>query len=268
MPDLHSMRGWILDLDGVLWRGRVGLPGAAEFLDRLRGRGSRLVLATNNATASPASVVLRLRELGAAAEPAEVVTSALAAAAHLRRILPQGTHVYAIGESALTRALVDQGFRLARRGDNVRAVVVGLDRRVNWRKLAEATLALRAGALFIGTNPDPTFPHERGEVPGNGALLAALQTASDREPTIVGKPEAPLFQTALERLGTSPDETVVVGDRLDTDIRGGQQAGLRTVLVLTGVARREDVRTADRPPDWVFDGLPDLTAALEASDAK
>lgn len=256
------MLGWILDLDGVLWRGESPLPGAAEFLDRLRGRGARLVLATNNATASPASVVRRLRRFGARAQTGEVLTSALAAAAYLEASLPSQSPVFAIGEAPLRAALAQKGFRLVDRADGAQAVVVGLDRRVNWRKLSEATLALRSGALFVGTNPDPTFPNERGLVPGNGALLAALRAASGRDPTIVGKPESHLFRSALAMLGTTPRETVVVGDRLDTDILGGQRAGLRTALVLTGVTRREALTASSATPDWVFDGLPDLMHEL------
>lgn len=262
MPDLSAMRGWIIDLDGVLWRGERPLPGAADFLERLRGRGARFVLATNNAAASPASVIRRVRRLGARAQPAEVLTSALAAAAYLGGVLPARAPVYAIGEAPLRAALAQKGFRLVERADGAQAVVVGLDRRVNWRKLSEATLALRAGALFIGTNPDPTFPHERGQVPGNGALLAALRAASGRDPTIIGKPEAYLFRSALDLLGTGPQETVVVGDRLDTDILGGQRAGLHTALVLTGVTRREALSPDSPSPDWVFDGLPDLLRHL------
>ncbi|HEX9681204.1 MAG TPA: HAD-IIA family hydrolase [Anaerolineales bacterium] len=267
MPDLSAMRGWIIDLDGVLWRGESPLPGAADFLDRLRGRGARFVLATNNATASPASVIRHLRRFGARARSEEVLTSAIAAAAYLEGVLPAQAPVYAIGEAPLRAALAQRGFRLLDRADGAQAVVVGLDRRVNWRKLLEATLALRAGALFIGTNPDPTFPHERGQVPGNGALLAALRAASGREPTIVGKPESPLFRSALDLLGTRPEDTVVVGDRLDTDILGGQRAGLHTALVLTGVTRREALPGVSPSPDWVFDGLPDLLRQLGPGEA-
>jgi 4-nitrophenyl phosphatase len=267
MPDLREMQGWIIDLDGVLWRGSSALPGAAAFLDHLHQTGSKLVLATNNATASPASVVVRVRRLGARVSPEEVVTSALAAASYLQGELPRGSAVYAIGEDALRRALTQAGYRLVDRADGARAVVVGLDRRADWRKLAEATLALRSGAMFVGTNPDATFPGERGQVPGNGALLAALRAASGREPTIVGKPEPHLFRVALERLGTPAERTVVVGDRLDTDILGGTRAGLRTALVLTGVTRREELSAASLRPDWIFEGLPDLLEHLAPQTA-
>jgi 4-nitrophenyl phosphatase len=159
----------------------------------------------------------------------------------------------------LHQALEAQGFVLTDREPEY--VVVGLDTEVNYRKLATAALAIRAGAAFIGTNPDRTLPTEEGLLPGAGALLAAIQAATDVAPKVIGKPEAEIFHTALAMLGTPPDTTAMLGDRLDTDILGAQRAGLRTILVLTGVATRADVEASPVRPDWVFE---DLEALLRA----
>jgi len=142
------------------------------------------------------------------------------------------------------------------------AVVVGMDRDLNWRKLVEAGLAIAAGAAFIGTNPDRTFPTERGLGPGNGAILAALETATRRPPVIVGKPEPPLFLEATSRLAVPPAETLVVGDRLETDIVGGARVRMQTALLLTGVTSAADLSGYEIQPDWIFEDLPALLQRL------
>ncbi len=262
MHDIRETQGLIIDMDGVLWRGKTPLPGLQAFFSLLRARGLPFILATNNATATPEAIQRRLAGSGVSIQPQEVMTSALATAAYLKERLPAGAAIFVIGEDGLQQALQAAGFRLQTYADGSQAVVVGMDRQASWSKLAEAAYALQSGAQFIGTNPDPSFPTERGLAPGNGALLAALERATGLKPTIIGKPEPHLFRQALARLGTPPGHTLVVGDRLETDILGGRQAGLSTALLLTGVTRRDDLAGAPVQPDWVFEDLPSLTRAL------
>ncbi len=262
MSDLTSIQALVIDLDGVVWRGNTALPGALEFFEMLTERKLPFVLATNNAATSPEQVNRRLERMGIVASSEYILTSGLAAAEFLRHELPPGASIYAIGEEPLKTALVHAGFSLTQDANNTRAVVVGLDRHVRWEQLAEATLAIRSGALFLGTNPDVTFPIERGLVPGNGALLAALETATGVKAMIIGKPEPHLYLQAITHLNTEPMHSLAVGDRLETDILGGQRAGMMTALILTGVTQREDLPSSPIQPDFVFDDLYQLRSAL------
>jgi 4-nitrophenyl phosphatase len=262
MPDLSKMRGFVIDMDGVLWRGEEMLPGVAEFFAYLQARRLPFVVATNNATATSAGIRHRLARVGTHIAAQAVFTSAQAAASLLARQLPAGTRVLAVGEKGLRSALRRAGLRLAHGASDAQAVVVGLDRHVSWKVLGEATLAIQAGAAFVATNADPTFPTERGLLPGAGALVASIQTATGIQPAIVGKPEPHLFLEALQHLKTAPAETLVIGDRPETDILGGQRAGMRTALLLTGVTSAEAVERLRIRPDWVFRDLPHLTRAL------
>jgi 4-nitrophenyl phosphatase len=200
--------------------------------------------------------------MGIEAPEEHVLTSALASAEFMKNEFASGTPIYAIGEEPLRKALVDATFVLTKAADTARAVVVGMDRKVNWKQLMEATLAIRGGALFVGTNPDTTFPIERGLVPGNGALLAALESATGVRAKVIGKPEPHLFLQAAAYLQTEQDQTLVVGDRLETDILGGQRAGMSTALILTGVTSRDDLASSSIHPDYVFDDLHQLSRAL------
>jgi 4-nitrophenyl phosphatase len=263
---LERFQGFILDLDGVLWEGETPLPGMAAFLAFLRSHGKAILLATNNASLTPEQYVRKAARMGAEVFPQEVLTSALATADHLRKNVPAGSHVYVLGEDGLVRALSEAGFTIAAEDElGVPVVVVGMDRQLSWKKLANATINIRGGARFIGTNPDSTFPTERGIAHGNGAILAALATATGIQPFIVGKPHAPLFAMALERIGLPKDAVATVGDRLETDILGAQQAGLASILLLTGVTSRTDLEKSGVKPNWVFENLPGLQSALEKS---
>ncbi len=262
MQDFSHVKGLIIDMDGVLWRGQAFLPGVKAFFQVLRRKAIPFILVTNNATKTPAMVQERLAQAGVEVDEPEVLTSAQAAVAYLRSRFEPGTAVLPIGEEGLQQALLSAGFRLVERAEEAQAVVVGMDRQLTYGKLAEAALAVGAGAPFVGTNPDPSFPTERGLVPGNGAILAALERTTGIAPTVVGKPEPFLFRTAMERLGAPPESTVVLGDRLDTDITGGHKAGLRTALVLTGVTSREALTETQIQPNWVFEDLLHVIRAL------
>jgi len=269
MPSLRDINAFIIDMDGVLYRGEAAIPGAAEFLALLREWGKKFLLLTNNSTRTPAQYVEKLARMGIKVSEDDIFTSAQATALYLRRVAPPGSRVYLIGMDGIREALLAEGFALAD-GIDVDFVVVGMDTTVTYEKLKKATLAIRAGAEFIATNPDKTLPTEEGIVPGAGSILAAIETATDVKPTVIGKPQKPIFDIALKRLGSPPEETAVIGDRLETDILGGIQSGLKTILVLSGVTTREDLDRAtqtDRPhPEielhWVFESVKELAEEL------
>lgn len=257
MP-LQNLRGLILDMDGVLWRDTQAIGNLPEIFDRIQLLDLRVILATNNATRTVSSYLEKLAGFGVSLEPWQIITSSQATARYLKTRFPSGGNIFVVGETGLENALGEQGFTT---GDgSAIAVVAGMDRHVTYEKLAKATLLIRAGAAFIGTNPDRSFPTPAGLVPGAGAILAALETATDVPPTIIGKPGPIMYQQALERLGTSAEETLAVGDRLETDILGGQNTHCKTALVLSGVSTLEQAQTWNPAPDIITS---DLTALLE-----
>ncbi len=262
---LADLRALIIDIDGVLWRGDTALPGLAAFFALMRERGILFRLATNNASLTPAAYVAKLAGFGVRAAEEEVLTSALATAAYLRREAP-GARVYVIGEEGIQQALRDAGLRVVGEEDLTADIVVcSMDRGLNWTKLGNATISLRGGARFVATNADMTFPTERGITHGNGAILAALSAASGAQPTVVGKPEPLLYEMALASLGRTSRETAAIGDRLETDILGAHRAGLPSILVLSGVSSADEAAQAACPPSWVFAGLPELTQAWRSA---
>jgi 4-nitrophenyl phosphatase len=264
---LEALRGLILDMDGVLMRGSAPLPGVPKLFSVLRQRSISVVIASNNSTPTVDQVLDRINGAGAGAQPQEILTSSQATAEYLRSQMPDGGRVYVVGEAGLFAAVADAGYEIVEDHRGVEAVVVGMCRTLTWEMLVQATLAIRAGARFVGTNPDPTFPSEIGIGPGAGSILAALKAASEIEPVIIGKPEPHLFRAALARLGTQPEDTAVVGDRLETDILGGSRVGLTTILVMTGVTTNDDLSRSEIMPDWTFDDLEALSRALEGHRA-
>lgn len=236
----------IFDLDGVIYLIDRPIPGAVQAVAQLHAEGKPLAYATNNASRRPAEVAELLVGLGVNAQPGEVLTSAVAAAAALAERLPAGAPVLVVGAEALRAEVRAVGLVPVERADQAPvAVVQGYGPQVGWTDLAEATVAIRAGALWIATNTDRTLPSPRGPLPGNGSLVAALRTALNRDPDLaVGKPEPALFGTAAHQAGA--ERPLVVGDRLDTDIEGASRAGMESLLVLTGVSTAADLLVA--PP--------------------
>ncbi len=252
----------LADLDGVVYAGPAAIPGAVEALNRLADLGVKLAYVTNNASRTPATIAAHLRELGAPADDDQVVSSAQAGAALLAQKVPKGSKVLVTGSTALEQEVQALGMTVVNSANDAPdAVIQGFNPALGWADLAEATYAIRAGALWIATNTDMTIPQDRGIAPGNGTLVAAVRAAVGYDPLVAGKPEAPLFHTAAHRLGATA--ALVVGDRLDTDILGGNNAGMATVLVLTGVDSGESALRActDQRPDFILDTMAELFTA-------
>ncbi len=256
---IDAYDGILADLDGVVYAGPHAIPGAIEALERLAAEGKSLAYVTNNASRSAKQVAAHLRDLGAPAEAGQVFGSALAGAELLAGLVPAGASVLVVGSETLADAIRAQGLVVVGSAeDKPDAVIQGFSPEVGWKNLAEAGYAVAAGAVWVATNTDMSIPQERGIAPGNGTLVEAVAATTDRFPLVAGKPEAALFRTAARHSGVR--RALVVGDRLDTDILGGNRAGMATALVLTGV---DSVRTAlaariDERPDYLIGSLAEL----------
>ncbi len=248
----------ILDMDGVLWRGREPIGDLKFIFQQIKKIGWKVIFATNNATRSPNQYVELLSSFGVSIEKWQIVTSAAAVTYYLINQFPHGGPVYIIGEQGLLEACASQGFYQSETGAT--AVIVGLDRNLTYEKLKIATLLLRKGLPFIGTNPDLTFPTPQGLVPGTGSILAALTAASDITPLIAGKPEPTMYHIALERLNISPSQVLVVGDRPETDIVGAQKIGCHTALVLSGVTNADQANLWKPAPDIIASDLESIVS--------
>lgn len=253
----------LADLDGVVYRGPGAIPGAVEQLNRA-GEQLRLAYITNNASRTDVSVAEHLRELGLHAQAADVVTSPQAAVALLRETIAPGARILVVGGEGLTDELAKAGYEVTRSADdNPDAVLQGFAQDVGWTHLAEAAFALAAQPgrdplPWIATNTDWTIPVARGLAPGNGTLVSAVHTAVQRLPVFAGKPETPIFEAAFERFGTR--NALMIGDRLDTDMKGARAAGIPSLHVLTGVDRPKQLVAAskDMHPDFIVATLAEL----------
>ncbi len=247
-------------MDGVLWKADTPIGNLPAVFDLIHGRGLKVAFATNNGTLTPEQYVERLAGFGVAVEPWQVVTSSLGVAYLLSQEFPSGGQVYAIGEAGVLQALREKGFDplSLEEAESAKALVMGFDRSINFFKMSEAALLVRNGGPFYATNPDKTFPTPRGEIPGAGAWISVIVTATGIEPIYAGKPAPYLLELARERLGTTKEETLVVGDRLETDIAGGQVAGCPVALVLSGVSKREQGETWRPKVDVIAEDLETL----------
>lgn len=250
---MTTYKGYLLDLDGTIYRGGEAIPGAASFVSYLKEQQIPFLYLTNNSAASPEVVAERLRRMGIEAQAEEVYTSSMATAHYLSEQAPAGTGVYVIGEDGLKEQLSKRGFVLTE--EEPRYVIVGIDRSFTYEKLTIAARAIRAGAPLIATNADAALPTERGLYPGNGSLVAAVSVASATKPVVIGKPEPVIVRYALERLGTKLAETLIVGDNLYTDIEAGGNSALDSLLVLTGYSTREEALTHPVRPTHIAEDL-------------
>ncbi|HYH11644.1 MAG TPA: HAD-IIA family hydrolase [Thermomicrobiales bacterium] len=261
---LKDAEAFIFDMDGVLYRGKQALPGVNEMIAALDARGIKFLLATNNSMATPAQYVQRMAGYGVSVTESQIQTSATATRDFLKRELPDGAKLLVVGMPALAEQLqTGTDFVITEDpNDDVAAVVAGLDQTFTYDKLTRATTAIRNGARFVATNADATLPVENGVLPGAGTIIAAIATASGKQPTVVGKPETLMMTTGVAQLGVHASRTIMIGDRLDTDILAAQRAGLTTALVLTGVTTRDDLAGSEVVPDYVFTDLPAMTREL------
>ncbi len=245
------------------------MPGLGDFFDFLRRRQIGLTLATNNASNTAEHYASILAGHGVQVSHDEIITSGQTTGDYLAERAAPGTAIYVIGGDGLHHTLSQRGFRLLGSGaepGSAEYVVVSWDRQVTYNKLAQATLHIRAGARFIGTNPDRTWPSERGLLPGAGSIIAAVQAATSVEPTFIGKPSPLMLQLAMRRLKASANTTAMLGDRLETDILGGQNAGISTILVLSGVTGPDELAASPIQPDLIFDDIAALTQAWLAEN--
>jgi phosphoglycolate/pyridoxal phosphate phosphatase family enzyme len=258
---------FILDLDGVIYRGSQVLPHAPEAVAQIRSDGHAVFFLTNNSARSRHSYAQKLTAMGVPAHPNEIMSSSYATALYLEEHGMHGCSVLVVGEEGIPAELSLAGVRFVEPTEDAIAdcVVVGIDRRITYRKLRAAQHAILNGAKFIATNADATYPLENGGIePGGGAIVAAIQTCTGTAPIVIGKPQPYSVLKILELTSTPPRNAVIVGDRLDTDIALGRQLGIRSVLVLTGVTTREQVHAApeEMSPDLVLPDLRNLVAAV------
>ncbi|GIV79883.1 HAD-IIA family hydrolase [Litorilinea aerophila] len=264
---LRRVRAVLLDMDGVLYVGNRPLPGVQELLDYLDQTGRQWLCVTNNSSRTSQTFSEKLAGMNIQVPPQRILGSAEATANWLAEQARPGARVIMMGEASLRQALADKGFQLVDDPFQAEIAVASIFFGLTYEKLADMTLAIRNGARFVATNPDPTLPTERGQVPGTGSLIALLAQATDVEPEFVGKPYPGMFQQAMRKVGTQPEETLMVGDRYETDIVGAIRLGMPTVGVLTGVTTREQYETIEPKPDFILEGLPELLARFKEADA-
>lgn len=259
---LSPFRYLIIDVDGVLRRSKQALPGAADLLPWLLGRGMDYRIVTNNSMPTLSQYRATFAGMGIATDEEHIISSGTGTAWYLKKLAPEGARLFIIGEDGLRHALLSDGLFVL---DDQRPdfVVVAIDRSFTYDKLNQACTLIRNGARFIATNTDATYPMEVGVIPGGGAIVAAVQTCAGIMPTVVGKPERILLDMAIDQMGARREETIVLGDRLDTDIAGAVKAGLASIMVLTGVNNREDVEKSPYKPTFIFEGLREMMRTWE-----
>jgi NagD protein len=249
------MKNYLMDMDGVIVRGSEPVPGAPEFIARLRERGARFLVLTNNSIYAPRDLANRLRYLGIEVPDDAIYTSAIATARFLHRQRPNGT-AYVIGEAGLTTALHDVGYVLTEHEPEY--VVLGETTAYSFERITRGVRLILAGARFIATNPDPNGPAEGGIAPATGAVAALIERATGVAPYYVGKPNPLMVRTALRTIDAHSEDTVMIGDRMDTDIIMGIESGLETILVLTGVTTAAAVARFPYQPTRVVESVADL----------
>lgn len=270
--DLSAIQNYIFDMDGVLWHGERALPGFQALFPLLKEKKIGYLFATNNANKTPDQYVEKFKRLGVDIMREMVLSSAETTSSHIKNRYKSGARIFVVGGDGLTLGIANRGFEVLTAHDidiksplpDVSAVAIGFNQDVAYKDFAAATLLINNGADFIGANPDPSFPSEYGRLPGAGALIALVETATGKTAQIMGKPFAPMFEEGVRRLRGKKSTTAMVGDRLTTDILGAQNAGLRTILVLSGVIGEEDLAMSDIKPDCVLSGIEELMERIKA----
>jgi NagD protein len=255
----REIRSWLMDMDGVLIREEHAIPGAQDFLDRLRALGLPFLVLTNNSIYTRRDLTARLRSSGLDVPEESIWTSALATARFLDDQRPGGT-AFVIGEAGLTTALYEVGYTMTERDPDY--VVIGETRTYSFERITRAIRLLANGARLIATNPDPTGPAPEGPLPATGAVAALINRATGVEPYFVGKPNPLMMRSALNAIEAHSETTAMIGDRMDTDIVAGLEAGLEAILVLTGVTKIEDIARYPYTPSRIVDSVADLAVEL------
>ncbi|HEX4204062.1 MAG TPA: HAD-IIA family hydrolase [Ktedonobacteraceae bacterium] len=257
---LDTLTTFLVDLDGVIYRGEEILPGAQDFVAWLEAQHKNYLFLTNNSFASDSQVIGKLGHLGITTDTAHVMGAGQAAVQNIARRFPGGS-VYIVGEEPLAEMVTAHGLKIADAdAHKADAVLVGLDRMFDYKKLTGAVAAIRGGAAFVAINRDPLLPIVGDIVPGCGAMVAAIEASSETKPEIIGKPEPTLLQEAMAKLGSQAQETVMIGDNIGVDIKGGIAAGTRTLLVFSGKDTPASLATSTIKPDYVYN---DLAAVMD-----
>ena len=255
MADRSKITAWLTDMDGVLVHEGHVLPGAAELISKWQSANTPFLVLTNNSIYTPRDLSARLRAGGLEVPEDRIWTSALATASFLHSQNPNGS-AYVIGETGLTQALHDVGY--TQTDTNPDYVVLGETRNFNFENLTKAVRLINGGARFIATNPDPTGPSAEGVLPATGSVAALLTKATGKHPYIVGKPNPMMFRSAMRKIGAHSESTGMIGDRMDTDVVAGIEAGLHTVLVLTGIADQAEIEKYPFRPTEILNSVQDL----------
>ena len=254
-----AITSWLTDMDGVLVHEGQAIPGAADFVKALRDADAPFLVLTNNSIFTPRDLRARLRDSGLDVPLESIWTSAMATADFLADQQPEGS-AYVIGEAGLTTALYEAGYTLT--GNDPDFVVLGETRTYSFEALTQAVRLIQGGARFIATNPDVTGPSTEGDLPATGAVAAMITAATGRKPYFVGKPNPMMFRSALNRIDAHSESTAMIGDRMDTDVVAGMEAGLETFLVLTGSTKQHDIARFPFRPSHVVDSIADLVGLV------
>ncbi len=246
-----DFKGFVVDLDGVVYRGKELISYSDKRIASLK-KGSKVLFLTNNSTKTRAEYVEKLRGFGVNVDEKDIITSGYAAALYIKKNY-KNPKVFVIGEEALKKELEWQGVQVGWRDCDI--VLVGLDRGFNYSKIALAFRFIQNGADFLATNTDNTLITESRMLPGAGAIVKAVQTVCEKKPTVIGKPSEIIAKIVLDALKLKPEEVLLLGDRLETDIAMGNKAGMKTALVLTGYSKREDIEKSKIKPDYILDKL-------------
>ncbi|WP_422122809.1 TIGR01457 family HAD-type hydrolase [Planococcus sp. X10-3] len=249
---MKDYKAYCLDLDGTVFRGTQVIPEAADFIERLQKRGIEPFYVTNNASMTQQQFSDKMKAFGILAPPEQIMTSSIAAAKYIKRWYPN-RNVFMIGTDGVEEALRSE--EIERVYDNADIVLMGIDRNINFQKLATACLEVRKGAVFLSTNRDLAFPSEKGFMPGNGAFTKVVSSSTGVEPIFIGKPERHMLEAIQHTNGFKPEEMVMIGDNYDTDIQVGIRFGIDTVHVNTGVTPMEDAIEKDVPPSYAIENL-------------
>ncbi len=256
---LPQIKGLIIDMDGVLWHDTEPLGDLPRIFSEIAESGYRVILATNNATRTVDEYHVKLKSFGVVLDDWQVINVSEALANYLQAHYAEKTKIYVVGQPSLKETLSSAGFSIVGWDEpDVEIVVASLDYQLTYDKLKEASLLIQKGCVFIGTNPDVTLPTPIGFLPGSGTIIGAIEIATGQKPIIIGKPEPLLYKIAMKRLGVAPDETLAIGDRLETDIAGGQAAGLHTALVLSGASSKSAAAAWKPAPDIIIQDLTSL----------